>query len=242
MSSSIEKQNVHIVRFKKNLRVLDNQALFCACQNSKSVIWMYCFETEIMSLPDYSNFHTKAIHESLIQLKKNLLTLNIPLLIYKWNICETFEFLLKHCNIWAIYSQEETWNRATFQRDLEIIKRTKQSGIQFFEYPNNWVVRKLKNRDNRTDIRNERIRYWEIIPVPQQQPRIILPDILYKNEFTWIQKLYEHVLTAPYKIIISWEDNWHKVLDNFLNKRSQNYMYHISRPFESQTSCSRLST
>lgn len=38
-----------------------------------------------------------------------------------------------------------------------------------------------------------------------------------------------------------WESEWIKILENFLENRSEKYMYNISKPFESQSWCSRLS-
>lgn len=56
-----------------------------------------------------------------------------------------------------IFAHEETGNRLTFERDLNVLKRCKDNNIYIKECINSWIVRRLKNRNDRHKIRKERM-------------------------------------------------------------------------------------
>jgi len=194
-----------------------------------------------MSLPDYSDFHLQFVFESLLELQKSFLKLWIPLLLLPNNASEGFKKLTEHFNVEKIFSHEETWNWETFERDKKILSFCKSSAIEFVEYPTNWVVRRLKNRDT-----------WQKIWVARMKQNIFQPNTLANTIKVPIslceiskntkQKYQDYFATHKNTAIQKWwESEWIKILENFLENRSAKYMYNISKPCESQSWCSRLS-
>ena len=232
------KEKIQIIWFKKNLRVQDN-AILENINSEALTLWVYFFEPHIMGLPDYSDFHLKFTLESLIELQQNLIKIWIPLLILPYDALEWFKYLQSIYDIDEIYSHEETWNWETFMRDKAVLAWSKKQDIPLNEYHTNGVVRRLSNRDN----------WWAI-----WQNRMNIDEYIPKEKYLWAhistadKKLTEKTIDR-YKRKISylktiqkwWEEVWIKVLKGFLEKRSSSYMYDIWKPYESATSCSRIS-
>lgn len=194
-----------------------------------------------MSLADYSDFHLQFIFDCLLELQRSFMQLWIPLLLLPYNALEWFQKIEEYFNITAIFSHEETGNHASYQRDKTILSYCKKSVIKMNEYYTNWIVRRLKTRDNWGRIWWERMSqdFFEVGVITNT---IILPlelcDISKKTK----QKYLEYFKTHRNKNIQKgWEAQAIKILENFLELRSAKYMYNISKPFESQTWCSRLS-
>lgn len=141
-------QEYKVIRFKKDLRVRDNQAIFYAIQQKIPIIGLYCFEPSIMEQADWSDFHTQFIQESLRDLYHNLQTINIPLLIFQTEVEEALDIISRFVHIKEIIAHQETGNRKTFQRDREIIHYAKANNIILTEFPTNGVVRCLQSRDD----------------------------------------------------------------------------------------------
>ena len=214
-----------------------------------------------MNLPDYSDFHLQFTFDSLLELQRSYLKLWIPLLLLPYDAEEGFKKLTVYFYIKKIFSHEETGNWETFQRDKKILKYCKSSVIKFIEYPTNGVVRKLDSRDNWNKIWRKRMS--ENIYVPLTIINTIevpkgLCDI--SKETKQKYKLYLETVGNEYlhskntrnnknrslriwnpNLQKGWESEGIKILEKFLETRSSKYMYNISKPFESQSWCSRLS-
>ncbi len=234
----MEKQKIQILWFKKNLRVEDNEIL-ANLNPSIPTLAVYFFEKDIIENPDYSWFHTKFITDSLEDLTKHLKRLNIPLLTLESTLPDGFEYICKYYDISHIFAHEETGNDISYKRDMRVLAWCKSSAINITEYPTNGVVRRLKSRDTWSKIWYERM-LWDICIPQKVASKLTLPQELvdisaqvykkYKKEsgdFQYLQKW--------------WEIAGKKVLKDFLTKRGQSYMFHISKPYESILSCSRLS-
>jgi len=258
------KQKINIIWCKKNLRVHDNEILANLNQEIPT-LWVYFFEPKIMSLPDYSDFHLQFTLESLLDLQKNYLRLWIPLLLLPYDARQGFEKLEEYFVLETIYSHEETGNWETFQRDKNIVKYCKNSAINFVEYPTNGVVRRLGNRDNWNKIWMQRMS-THIFEAAQIQNTIEIPVELcdiskqtkqkYKKYLQTVGNEYFHswknrndnnrslqknnIIWNP-NLQTGWESEGLKILEKFLETHSAKYMYNISKPFESQSWCSRLS-
>lgn len=235
------KQKIQIVWLKKNLRILDNQC-FANLDPLIPTIAVYFFESRIISCPDYSDFHLQFTFWSLLQLEISLKELNISLLYLPYNAKEWFEYLCEYFEIKKIFSHEETWNLESYQRDKQVFSHCKMSHIDIVEYPTNGIVRKLKSRDRWDSIWHQRI--WQKL----FQPVLVITPSCIPSQFqensqeckNYYTKLFAQL--APSRALQKWwEHIWKKILQSFLSQRSASYMYHISKPYESQNSCSRLS-
>ncbi len=229
------KQKIQIIWFKKNLRISDNEIFHLLNPNIPTLGW-FLFEPSIIWLPDYSLFHKKFTLDSLKDLGKNLSFYNIPLLIEEKEWIESLENLEKHYEIVHIFSHEETWNLATFQRDIALEKYLKSQKIPFIQVTTNGIVRRLKQRNNWSKIWNERMK--QDLFHPQKICSFWENNFAFSSQ-ELIQKITQE--TQHLSIQIGWEIQAHKILKDFLDKRVKNYSYHIGIPHLSQNSCSRLS-
>lgn len=227
-------QEYKVIRFKKDLRVRDNQAIFYAIQQKIPIIGLYCFEPSIMEQADWSDFHTQFIQESLRDLYHNLQTINIPLLIFQTEVEEALDIISRFVHIKEIIAHQETGNRKTFQRDREIIHYAKANNIILTEFPTNGVVRCLQSRDDWQWIRQQRMNAEQCI-VQKNNMQVNIADGLQKyntihtvvRKFSYLQKW--------------WEKRAHTRLNDFIDKEFENYLFYVGRPYESAFSCSRLS-
>ena len=232
------KEKIQIIWFKKNLRIQDN-AILANINPDIPTLGVYFFEPHIMSLPDYWDFHLKFTLESLLEIKPKLEALWLPLLLLPYDALEWFGYLGNTYEIEDIYSHEETGNWETFMRDKKVIAWTKQSDIPFTEYHTNWVVRRLWNRDNWWAIWLKRMNMDIYEPLEKYLWASLQASDIKVSEET-VKKYKDQI--SYLKTIQKWgEDVGEKVLKWFLKKRSTSYMYDIGKPFESQTSCSRMS-
>ncbi|MCH2188631.1 deoxyribodipyrimidine photo-lyase [Candidatus Gracilibacteria bacterium] len=232
------KQKIQIIWWKKNLRVKDNEIL-ANINADIPVLGVYFFEPRLMQASDWSHFHLKFTLESLQQLKHNLESLGIPLLFLASDLPHGFEQLKKNYEIIHICAHEETGNHLSYMRDLEVISWCEASGIPLTEYPTNGVVRRLKSRDHWSQIWNERMQSPLVHHHDRYTPAHVSPVTLSYSEkiFQSQWKQAEHIQNLQ----VGGEQNADSILDNFLNQRSKQYSYHISKPAESTHSCSRLS-
>jgi len=232
------KEKIQILWFKKNLRTEDNEML-ANINPDIPTIGVYFFEEDIITSPDYSDFHTKFICDSLEDLEKNLKKRNIPLLILEHTLPSGFATLWEYYDISHILAHEETGNNISYKRDLRVLEWCKSSAIALSEYPTNGVVRRLKSRDTWSKIWYQRM-HEGIFQANTIQSSLKLPQAL-KEHSKHIFKKYKKV-SGSLGYLQKWgEIAGKKVLKEFLSKRGQSYMFHISKPYESILSCSRLS-
>ncbi len=230
------KKDIQLIWFKKNLRTKDNE-VFQKLDSDINTIWFYLIEDEIVKQKDFSYFHLKFIIESLINLEKNLKKININLIVKKTSFESFIIEIERKFNIKKIVSTQETWNIASYNRDIRVIKFLKKEQIDFIEVINNWVVRWLKDRNNWTKIWNDRMSKDLYVEKKFKKNDLFKKEI---KETKSILKKYKEK-TKHLATQVWWEDSALQVLDSFLEKRSFNYSYNIWKPYESFNSCSRLS-
>lgn len=225
----------HIIWFKRDLRVQDHAPLAAAAM-AGHVLPLYIVEPELWKLPDSSRRHWHFIHDSLLDLQRDLNRLGAPLLIRIGEATEVLEQLRDELGAFTLWSHEETGNGWTYKRDIEVGQWCRAHGVAWHELPGNGVVRRLKSRDGWAKLRDARMAepiaasLAELIPVGQ----IISHDLPAKN----------HSLFGAYDIGTPQEGGRTralKTLDSFLKERSRNYMQTISKPGVSARHCSRLS-
>ena len=227
---------VSLVRFKKDLRVADHAPLLAATSAWFPVVGIFCFEPSIMAEPDWSWFHGQFMKESLIELRQELENFAIPLLVFNQEVSTVLDQLSRECQIAGVYAHEETWNLATYARDRSISTYLKNRHITFHEYPTNAIVRRLSSRDDRQWIWQKRMamKPFSLSSSHVQEPFPMARSVLN--------------LTIPlnnkrtYPLLQHWWIQYaHDVLEAFVNDGFDAYTYHVGRPLESTTSCSRLS-
>ena len=138
---------LHIVWFKRDLRVQDHVALFNACK-SGVVLPVFAWEPAVWAGDDYAAQHQVFIAECLAVLATDLANIGLTLLQTNIGMLETLIAINKTQPIAAIYSHEETGNDATFTVDKTVARWCKTHNVTWHEHPQNGVVRRLQNRNH----------------------------------------------------------------------------------------------
>ena len=167
---------IHIVWFKRDLRVNDHAPLSLACAVG-NVLPLFCWEPTIWAGDDYAMQHQVFVNECLTALAADLRKLNLNLLISPFGIVETLNMIQAKVPIATLYSHEETGNGASYLVDKAVVTWCKTHRLEWHETPQNGVVRRLKSR-------NHWNKHWEqrmtapLIPTPTKTlaaPIITLP-------------------------------------------------------------------
>lgn len=234
----MDKKEIVIVWFKRDLRLEDNEAIFNALNSHKQVLLVYVFEDILIKDAHYSERHWQFVKESLIDLNQRLEQFNTKLLVVKGGIENCFDVLRQKYHIESIFSHQETGLKITFDRDKSFKKYVDNHQIKWIENVNNGVFRGLKNRKNWVE-------YWENF---MNQP--CLPFLPKNEQFLSLEEIFvleKDLKTIDLKIIKQnkfqpgGSTNGQRYAQSFFENRYKNYMFHISKPQEARTSCSRLS-
>ena len=226
---------VQIVWFKRDLRVHDHAALFAACHQG-SVLPIFCWDSSVWSGPDYALQHQQFVKECLVSLEQQLQTLGLSLLVLHGDMVEMLKQLAAHYKIASLHSHEETGNNLSYIVDKKVAAWCKANQVDWLEYPQNGVVRRLKTRDKWAA-------HWEKRMATQQTPlptavkmANIAPDLMVKtgifNQFEMIDKPLRQKGGREEAI---------KVFHTFLNGRASRYRGGISSPLSAESAGARIS-
>lgn len=238
-NNSILKEEITIVWFKRDLRILDHEPLFLAHQSQLPVILLYCFEPTVMQYEDSDIRHWRFVYESIINLNQRLISHGTQIQVCHNEIMDVLKTLNHFYVIKNIFSHQETGNNITYERDLSVKHFCSEQNIIWRESRSNGVIRKLKSRKN-----------WEIRWKETMSKPILKIDL---NNFTFLSldptirdtvigsKLPSEITTRNENFQQGGETIAWKYLRSFLHERYSNYSKHISKPELSRRSCSRLS-
>ncbi|MEE2901178.1 MAG: FAD-binding domain-containing protein [Myxococcota bacterium] len=227
--------NIQLVWFKRDLRLLDNEAVYRASQLGPC-IFLYIIEEEIINSEDCSAFHYQFIRDSLVDLRRSLEKVGATLLIRRGSCLEVFEKLYESVKIQRIHSHQETGNDVTYRRDQKVKAWTKHHQIDWIEYRQHGVVRRLSNRNS-----------WSSQWLQLMRKRSFsVPTLRASTSEIKSERIPEtHELFSDKPPSSSWrsggEQNAYETLETFLESRGKNYQREMSSPLTAQESCSRLS-
>jgi deoxyribodipyrimidine photo-lyase len=228
------KQSVHIVWFKRDLRLFDHSPLVKAAQ-SGFVLPLYVVEPSYWTLPDVSRRHWHFIHDSLIDLQKALNALDGRLVIRIGSVISVLEHLRHELGDITLWSHQETGNAWTYERDKQVLSWCKSHHIAWHEFPSHGVVRGLKSRDGWSDVRNARMAE----SLTQTPMKLVCATSLTSDELpTKDHPLFGDLVPSVQR---GGRQEGLRVLNSFLQERARNYMLTISKPGVSARHCSRLS-
>ena len=228
---------VGVVWFKRDLRLLDHEALTHAIKKHKNVLLIYIAEDSLQKEPHTSKRHLDFIKQSIVDLNTQLERFNTQILALEGEVVEVLEKLNLYFKIEALYSHYETGIGLTFKRDFEVKKWVEKQQILWNEYRHQGVFRGLKHRkkwlQHWTALMNE-----ELFPFPSEK------KFISKNHLGKFLKYFKIVdLTTEHSKFIQpgGETNAHRYLNSFFEGRYVTYQKHISKPDLARKSCSRLS-
>ena len=232
----MSKEKISIVWFKKDLRINDNLALLSSSETNLPVLPLYIFETDYWEQDFASQRHWEFIHDCLIDLNNDLKKIGQSLIIKIGATKNIFENIIKKYDIQSVFAHEETGNSWTYKRDKDIRILLKNNRILFKEFPNNGVVRGLKDRNDWSKIRNSRM-YKNNFESPLKLIPLnnINSDPLPKKQSKFLKNKSNGITQKGGRI------EGLKILNSFLNERSKYYLKNLSKPEYSIDSSSRLS-
>jgi len=225
---------INICWFKKDLRILDNEALYESSKNH-AVLPIYIIEKEKWQQPSHSFRQWQFCKECLIDLKEDLKAIGQPLIIRTGNVLDIFEEIKNIFKINGIYSHQETGDFLSYERDKKVRKWSKDNNIPWMEYLQFGVFRGPLNRD-KWAINYKKHFEKEIIKSP-----LSLKALPFKEEDIPSDEFFNFetdICKGRYK---GGRKEALKRLNYFIDKKIQSYCKDISSPARSYFSCSRLS-
>jgi deoxyribodipyrimidine photo-lyase len=233
-----EKEHINIVWLKRDLRLQDNEAISNALRTGKRTLLIYVFEHLILNDKHYSERHFNFIKETLNDLNQQLQPFDTKVLTVTSDISSTFNQLQEFYKIDTVFSHVETGLLVTYNRDKEFNRYCINNFIEWIESKNNGVERGLVHRENWFE-------NWETyMTAPQDvfQPRdsqLLKLKEIENLLFVFTVTDLETPLESKFQKGGS-STGW-KYANSFLENRHKDYMFNISKPEASRSSCSRLS-
>ena len=222
-----------IVWFRYDLRLEDNEAFIEATKNG-NVLPIFIFDENYFKLDTSSSFHLKFCEDSLKELNHSLKNLyNSKINIYYGDTTEILKNISKKFNISEIYSHHVFKNNYLSKIDGKISKFFKECNIQWYLF--NQFGIQLGKRDRYRWSYN-----WnKFINQPVLEKRvncnfIIDPD--HNKNCAISTNFIDDKLIQE-----GGRKNAVKLLNSFLDNRSDNYQKEMSSPITGEKSCSRLS-
>ena len=226
-----------LVWLKRDLRITDHAPINNAIEENKNVAFLYVIEPEYWKQPFSSRRHWFFVHDCLKELEISIEKMGMKLLIRVGEMSDVLDNLAVQLKLTAIYCHQETGGSWTFKRDRKVQSWCKANKLIYFEFPSNGVVRGLKNRDDWSKIRNARMKENKLIKPKTyygSKPNIKFGNVPSKDDAIFGDQLLGVVQTGGRVEAI-------KILNRFLFSRGKDYLFNISKPGVSETTCSRLS-
>ncbi len=230
--SAMSSQALHVVWFKRDLRIEDHWPLWTACQSGQ-VLPVFFWSPQVWQAADASAAQAGFVQECLQSLAAQLQVLGLQLHVYHQSPLRVLERLQQRFGIAALYSHEETGNDETYQLDLAVQAWCRQQSVPWHEWPQNGVVRRLPHR-------NRWQQQWE-----QRMQQAPAPAITVARGV----QLNHHGFNAlPVVSGVDKADRQRggqvaaqQIFNDFLHRRVRRYRGGISSPLTAEQACSRLS-
>ena len=225
-----------VVWLKRDLRLHDHAPLVSAALRGP-LICVYIVEPSLWATPDAARQHYGFVLESLRDLYRALRVLGGRLHVLTGEAVEVFERLYRAQPFEALYSHEETGNWPSFQRDIAVGRWCRSRGVEWQEFPQFGVVRRLADR-------NTWHKRWEAFVA---HPCLPPPQAISFAPLPWpdappptADALGLPPAEPPHRQP-GGRSAGLAVLDAFLHERSGQYRGGISSPLSAPSACSRLS-
>ena len=226
---------LHIVWFKRDLRSTDHWPLHQAARCG-GVLPLFVVEPELWSQPDSSARQWNFCRESLAELRGELARLGQPLVVRIGPVEQVLERARRQFGVAGLWSHEETGKGWTYARARRVAAWAREHGIEWFEWPQFGVQRRLSKRQGwagrwegrmaeAITLEPQRLRGLEGLepgPIPSANQLQLAPD------------------PCPGRQAGGRSEGL-ALLRSFLQERSRRYQAELSSPITAVTSCSRLS-
>lgn len=230
--------SIELVWFKKDLRVEDHAALTAAAQRGP-VLGLWIYEDRIIGAEDFDARHLGFANECLAELEERLQNFGVRLLRRRGDAVQVLEELWQQTHFSRIHSHQETGNALTYERDLAVIDWARQRGIEWQEYAQTGVVRRLKDRDGWSDRWLKRM-----IVVPRPAPENIIGAAAAHLAGETICSAADFFLPPDRSEALRQRggstEGW-RYLQRFLHETGVGYTKEMSSPVTAWEACGRVS-
>jgi deoxyribodipyrimidine photo-lyase len=227
--------DLHVVWFKRDLRVHDHAPLLAAVASGTPVLPVYIFEPGFWAQAEHSRRQFDFLMESLQSLDEALKARGSALCLRVGNAAEVFAALHKRHGLAAIHAHEETGSQWTYDRDRTLQRWALKAGVAIREQPQNGVIRQLKSVDGWQW-------HWEAF---MAAPRLKAPDNLTLSDVPageWPIAEDFHLAEDPCPgRQPGGRAEGVELLRSFLAARGRRYRSDMSSPQSAAGACSRLS-
>lgn len=230
-------EKINVVWFKRDLRTKDHLPLKSAIERGLPVLLVYVFEPELVHAPQYDVRHWRFVFQSLQDINKTMKTFGAEIFIHYGAVIDFFKKIQCFAQIDTVFSHLETGIRVSYERDINVKKFFHEDLINWIEYPQNAVLRGIKNRKNWTD-------HWnKFVKTPIDHPDFTKAEFFLFHEVAGIKgkEIPEEWKSQNPQMQVGGELLAWRYMESFFSERVFNYSKHISKPWESRRSCSRLS-
>lgn len=224
-----------VVWFKRDLRLFDHAALYEAASRGP-VLCLYVVEPQLWAQADAARQHFEFILESLRELYVALKAHGGRLHVVSGDMLEVLARLYAAAPFHTLCAHEETGNSWTYARDLAVGRWCQTQQVNWLEYPQFGVVRRLPDRD-----------FWKASWDAHVEQNCFPIPTLYFVDLPWQEMhapsahLLELDLYDPPRRQRGGRQVGLSVLSSFLHQRSAHYRGGISSPLSAPDACSRLS-
>lgn len=225
-----DKQKINIVWFKRDLRLSDHAPLKLAEPSGLPTLLLYIFEPILLEDPHYSERHWRFVIQSLADMNRQL---SGKVSVAHADAISVFKDIARRFDIDSIFSHEETGLANTYARDKAVLRWADEHAINWQETATGAVIRPCSNRDS-----------WD-----KDWQKVMRSSII-ENEIAALSIVQFDFATSA--LPKSWKQvniamqhggssEARRVLNDFFDTRGKDYHWLISKPLQSQLSCSRMS-
>ncbi|TAH13548.1 MAG: deoxyribodipyrimidine photo-lyase [Curvibacter sp.] len=223
-----------LVWFKRDLRVHDHAPLLAACAHTQALA-LFVLETEWLQSPECDASHVDFALTCLGELRAALARRGMPLLVRHGSVEAVLTQLHATTSFTHVLSHEETGPGWSYLRDQQIARWCLAHGVNWQEFTQTGVVRRLRNRTG-----------W----AQRWQARMDAPLHLLEGRFCPAVSLDQPELPSlaclgltPHNKSLqqAGEKAARRTLQSFLQVRACDYRKALSSPLSAESSCSRLS-
>ncbi len=226
---------IHLVWFKRDLRVHDHAPLLAAVASGAPVIPLFVFEPGYWALPEHSRRQFDFLIESLRELDAALQARGSRLLVRTGAAADIFSALHREFGLEAIHAHEETGLQWTFDRDRAVRRWARNAGVAVREQAQHGVVRGLKSRDGWAE------RWEQRMSEPRAKaPERILSPTLPASHWPIAEDFALGADDCPDRQA-GGRTAGVDCLRSFLEARGRTYRKDMSSPLAGAEACSRLS-
>ena len=231
-----KQSSVHLVWFKRDLRLSDHKPLLAAARTGLPVLPLFVVEPDYWAQPFASTRQWAFIQDCLHELRDQTGRCGQPLCIRSGSMTDVLSKLAERYEILAIHAHQETGNSWTYARDRQVADWCRSRHIPLCDYPFNGIVRGLSSRDKWSAVRARRMADdvlpppTSLTPVEGLDPGQIPP----KSDPLFGAALTGDVQLGGRQAAID-------LLRSFLTSRARNYQHGMSAPQSASKVCSRLS-